>query len=195
MHIRASLCVVTFGLALSLAACASSGPDTVTEGEVRERNIDIDAQGESLLLRTTEELSVRVDTVDVAVDRMWGAVAAVYDTLGIGLTTINSEARIMGAQNIRVRGDLAGTRISQLFRCGVRVTGQIADEYDVHVTSLTQIEEAVDGRSVVSTHARAYALPGGYSSNAINCSSRGELERRILNRLLWVTTGVGGPTG
>lgn len=193
MRIRASLFIVTFGLVLLLASCASSGPDSVSEGAVQERRIDIDAQGESLILRTTEELSVHVDTVDVAVDRLWAAMPVVYDSLGIGLTTINAAARVMGAQNVRVRGDLGGTRISQLFRCGVRVTGQIADQYDVHVTSLTQVEEAVDGRTVVSTHARAYALPGGYTSNAIRCSSRGELESRILNRLLWETSGAGGP--
>lgn len=176
--------------ALLLSACGTSGPDSLSDRpRTQDRDIDLDVEGD-LILRTTEELTVRVDTVDVPAERLWREVPAVYDALGIGITAVNTEARILGGENVRVRGDVGGTRVSRLLRCGVRVTGQIADEYDVYLTSLTQVE-ALERRSVVSTHVRAHALPGGYTSNAVRCASRGELERRILNRLIWEATGVG----
>lgn len=190
MRTALTLCTV-----LVLAACGTSGPGSLSDQpRTREQNIDLDVQGD-LILRTTEELTVRVDTVDVPADRLWRHLPAVYDSLGVGISAVNAEARILGVEHTRVRGQVGGTRVSRLLRCGVSVTGDIADEYEIHLTSLTQIE-ADGGRSVVSTHVRAYALPGGYTSNAVRCASRGELEQRILNRLMWEATGVGGaPNG
>lgn len=185
------LCV---GTSAVFGACASSGQGSLDRNRPSpQRTVQLDATGD-VLLRTTEELTVRVDTVALAAEEAWAHLPAVFDALEIPITEVNADARLLGGTNVRVRGRIAGERLSRVFNCGAGNTGRVADQAYVYFTALTQVEP-LDGRSVVTTHVRAHALPGGYTSNAIRCSSRGELEKRIRNRLVWETTGVGDEPG
>ena len=150
-----------------------------------ERSVRIGFESGELALRTTEERHVLVDTVDFGPDESWAFLPLVFDDLEVPVTMVNGEAKLLGAVETRVRSRLGQHRLSRLLRCGSRPTGPVADQYEVYLTAVTQIEALDDGRSLVVTHVAAKALPGGYSGNAIRCATTGRLERAIVGRLMW----------
>lgn len=185
-------------LALLSLACASSSTEAPRPGQ-QETNLNVQmrsGQG-SLNLRTSDEVDVVHDTVPGEAGDLFSLLPAVYDELGVPITSVNPAATTLGALQVRARGDFAGERISRWFDCGTSITGDIADQRQINVTVLTQVESLESaGGSGVSTHVRAYATQAGRSGNRTDCQSRGRLERRINNALgLRASQGSSGDGG
>lgn len=173
------LAVLTAGL--GFAACASSGGDMPSSGTTEVYNqLQTDYGVRSISLRTVEDVHVRGDTLPYEGDDLFRHLAATYDEMGIPLNQVNAEARLLGAVEARMRGDLGGRPLSRYFRCGTSITGSIADQYEVYVTVVTQLESVEEGGTGVFTHARAFAVQGGRSGNEVRCATRARLEREIV---------------
>lgn len=169
---------------LGAAACASSGGDMPAGGNTSvNTQLQTDYGARSISLRTVEEVSVRTDTLRRASGELFRQLAATYDELGVPITTVNTEARLLGATEARLRRDLGGAPLSRYLRCGSTVTGSIADQYEVYLTAITQLEELETGGTGVYTHVRGFAVQGGRAGNDIRCATRGRLEREIFERL------------
>lgn len=169
---------------VGLAACASSGGSMPAEGGMDvNTQLQTDYGARSISLRTVEDVYVRHDTLERATEEIFRQVAATYDEMGIPINTVNSEARLLGAVEARLRRDLAGRPISRYFRCGTSITGDIADQYEIYVTVITQVESLEGGGEGVSSHARAFAVQGGRAGNRIRCATRARLEREIFEHL------------
>lgn len=169
---------------LGLAACASSGGDVPASGTADVYNqLQTDYGVRSISLRTVEDVYVRGDTLAYEGDDLFRHLAATYDEMGIPLNQVNAEARLLGAVEARLRGDLGGRPISRYFRCGTSITGSIADQYEVYLTVVSQLESVEGGGTGVFTHARAFAVQGGRSGNNIRCATRARLEREIAEHL------------
>jgi hypothetical protein len=187
--VRSSLAVLLRSLAvvivsLGLAACASSGGDVPVSGTADVYNqLQTDYGIRSMSLRTVEDVYVRGDTLAYEGDDLFRHLAATYDEMGIPLNEVNAENRLLGAVEARLRGDLGGRPISRYFRCGTSITGSIADQYEVYLTVITQLESVEAGGTGVFTHARAFAVQGGRSGNDIRCATRARLEREIAEHL------------
>ena len=190
MRIVAAACAV-----LLLAACASSpsGEPAPAPRNV-ERSVRVEFSSGEVALRTTEEYHVQTDTLGVSAEELWGHLAAAYDELEIPITTVNAGARLLGAVEAPVRKRLGRYMLSRLLRCGSRTSGKVANRYEVYLTAVTQIEPLGD-RSLVNTHVAARAVPGGYSGNAVRCSTTGRLERSIAGRLRWGSEMLSGEEG
>ena len=183
--------VLVFAIACSVLACGTGATRGPSEGPATvERNVRIGFEGGELALRTTEERRVQVDTVGLGPDETWAFLPLVFDDLEIPLTTVNGEAKLLGAVETRVRSRLGKHRLARLLRCGTRPTGPVADRYEVYLTAVSQVEPLEDGRSLVVTHVAAKALPGGYSGNAIRCATTGRLEQAIVGRLMWRASDI-----
>lgn len=180
-------------LALLSLACASGNPDTPEVGE-RETSLSLQMRqgGENLNLRTTSEIDVVHDTLAGDPDDLFSTLPEVYDDLGIPISSVNAEAKTLGVLETRARGDFAGERISRWLDCGGSITGNVADQREIYLTVLTQVEplEGAEG-SGVSTHLRGYAVQAGRAGNRRDCSTQGRLERRIAAELREVTEGGG----
>lgn len=173
-------------LVLLTASCASGNPEMPEPGE-RSTNLNLQmkrGEGE-LSLRTTADVSVAHDTVSGQADDLFSLLPTVYDDLEVPINSVNSAARTLGALELRVRGDFAGERASRWIDCGTSITGSIAEQRELYLTLLTQIEplEEARGRSGVSTHLKGFAVQSGRAGNRTNCSSTGRLERRIASEL------------
>lgn len=186
--------LLVVAVACAFVGCASSGGTGIPSGGSQSQNVSFrtNLQGQGFQLRTTEDIVVAVDTVAVAPDRLWPEVPAAYDALGIPITTVNAEARLIGALEARVRGRIGDERVSRYVRCGSTMTGEVADQYEVYLTSVTQVEPvtADSGRSIVSSHVKAIAQ-GGASGNTVQCATRGRLESDIRDQLLLELTRDG----
>lgn len=173
------LAVLTAGL--GFAGCASSGGDMPASGTTEVYNqLQTDYGVRSISLRTVEDVHVRGDTLAYEGDDLFRHLAATYDEMGIPLNQVNAEARLLGAVEARMKGDLGGRPLSRYFRCGTSITGDIADQYEVYVTVITQLESVEEAGTGVYTHARAFAVQGGRSGNEIRCATRARLEREIV---------------
>lgn len=182
-------------LALLAAACASGNPETPEVGE-RSTNLSIQMRkgGQNLNLRTTVQVDVVHDTISGDPGDLFSLLPAVYDEVGVPITSVNAAAKTLGALEVRVRGDFAGERVSRWIDCGTSITGNVADQREVYVTVLTQIEslEEAEGVSGVSTHLTAYAVQAGRSGNRRDCGTSSRLERRIASTLRTMAGGSGG---
>lgn len=176
------LAVIVAGL--GLAACASSGGDMPSGGTTEvNTQLQTDYGDRSITLRTTEDIYVSNDTLPEASGNLYRQLAATYDEMGIPITKVNPEANLIGAVETRLRGDLGGRPLSRYLRCGSSITGSIAEQYQVYLTVVTQVEPLETGEAGVFTHLTAIAQQGGRSGNNIRCATRGVLEREIFEHL------------
>ena len=131
-------------------------------------------------VRTTSDDRAVEATYATTTDKLWGVLPAVYDSLGIRLTTMNSAGRTLGVQNARMRRRLGGEAISRSLSCGTGITGEDnADSYDVFVTVMSAVEPRGGDRAVLRTWVQATARATGTASAPVRCGSTGWLERRI----------------
>lgn len=182
--------------ASGLSACASGGgQESITEEQrgMSSMRIDVGGLSGAFDLRYVEDITPAVDTLDAPVARVWDALPGAYVELDIPLASVNPEARLLGNDGFRAQGRLGLERISQFIHCGRRMTGDIADRYEVYFTILSQVQE-VQGteRTRIVTLVDATASPSSTSGNAVRCSSRGRLEQRVLERVrARVASGAG----
>lgn len=181
---------------LSLA-CASGNPETPEVGE-RGTNLNIQMRrgGQNLNLRTTAHLDVVHDTLSGSSGDLFSLLPEVYNDLEIPISSVNTEAHALGVLEARARGDFAGERISRWLDCGTSITGNIAEQREVYITALTQVEalEEPPGVSGISVHVKGYAIQSGRAGNRTGCRSTGRLERAIIADLREMA-GRGGSGG
>jgi hypothetical protein len=172
---------ITATLLLALAACTSTPPDTAVTPTPRTVRI-VDGTGQVTQLATQSEAAASAVLVEVPADRAWPALGAAYDALGIPKSTIDSRARLLGA-NVRLRSRLGNARLSTYLDCGRAQGGPSADTYDIHLLVETRIVERELETSRVSTLVEATARPTGFAQNPVRCTTTGTLERRIIEEL------------
>ena len=173
--------------AVLVAACASassSGPTPVAappSAPPREETTRVDMGGFAAYeVRTTSDDRAVEATYTTTTDKLWTALPAVYDSLGIKLTTMNSAGRTLGVQNLRIRRRLGGEAISRSLACGTGITGEDnADSYDVLVTVMSAVEPRGGDQAVLRTWVQGTARAPGTSGGPVRCGSSGWLERRI----------------
>lgn len=182
VRILRSLVVLLVGP--GVAACASSGgamaPDRPAVTNIGFQASDTDPA--RIHLWTVEDIDVRSDTLVAAEGDVYRYVVAAYNELGIPLNEVRPDNRLIGAESARVRGALKGTRLSTYLRCGTNITGDVADQYDVYITALSQVQPLQQG-AAVHTYVQGFAVQGATSTNRIRCASSGRLEREILEHL------------
>jgi hypothetical protein len=122
--------------------------------------------------------------VDLPAERTWALLPVAYDALGLPLSLVDPQHRVLGAGKVRAQGRLAGTWLSRYVECGTAVTGlPNADSFVVTLDVQTQVTSSGDGaRAGLATAVQASGRPANVASNnAVNCVSTGALERRIAD--------------
>lgn len=182
--------VVLFSL-----ACASGKAGTPEAGE-RGTNLNLQMRrgGPNMNLRTIANVDVVHDTLSGRPDDLFSLLPEVYNDLGVPISSVNAEAQALGALEVRARGDFAGDRVSRWLDCGTSITGDIADQREIYVTALTQVEalEEAPGVSGISVHVTGYSVPSGVSGNRTGCRATGRLERAIIAHLRELAGGGQG---
>ena len=166
--------------ALSLAACASQPVSTLV-GEQPPRREFVAVGDEVVRLEPSVARTLHEDLA-LTVDQAWGALPLAYEALGLSLTTLDSEQRRVGAGGQRVQGRLKGAWMSRYVDCGTAANGlPHADAYAVTLDVLSQVEGRADvAAASVSTTVKAVGRPASVSSsNFVNCTTTGALERRV----------------
>jgi hypothetical protein len=187
------LTILTLGAATLFAACAAAGPSDGTHRGTPTTTVVQTGAGEYELTMTPETHTsshwVRAPREDV-----WAALPEVYADLGISPETIVSERWLVGNRDVRVRR-IAGERPARFLDCGTNPIGAPnANTATIHLEITTRLQGIGDGTEVATTLVgRARPRTGG--SSEVQCTTTGQLEALIAERLEEQTAGTGGSQG
>jgi hypothetical protein len=164
------------GVALVAASgCATRGdPDTIV---VRE---PYDAVLADLLGRQAEtDAGLVRDSIAAPAERVRAALVTAFRDAGIPVEIENAATGQVANPQFRAGRQLAGTRLSQLLRCGETLTGSRADTDRVVMAVVSSVKPLGAGASLVETRVIALATDTSGTGGRSVCYSTGELERRL----------------
>jgi hypothetical protein len=168
--------------ATGCASGASAPPQDAVQIQESARVVTPGSGTSSIVqTRTTSEDFVRTSSVPGAPDRLWPALAGVFDELKLRVTLRNDASRQLGSQGQRVRGAIGGTRLSLMFSCGAAAGGgQAADSYELTIDVTSQVMSGPTAQeSSLRSFATAVARPMSTSGEPVRCMSTGRLEEKI----------------
>lgn len=166
------------------SACATTqgGAEQAASQGRRVETVSVgSSQGGALSAVEVETGAAIVDSV-VAVSPVaaWAALPAVFETLGVEATTVDTRARAMGNERFTA-SRLEGRSLSDYIDCGTSFGRARADQYQVTMQILVQVGRDPSGGTRLRTLLDAYAQPRDVSGNAYHCASTGRLERRVAD--------------
>lgn len=165
-------------VALAAAACApaASSPRPTPAGPPPSLTVT----STEVTVRLSENAGVAPLRLDAPLERVWEALPAVYETLGIPVEVNDASTRTYGTRRYTY-GRLGGKRTMDYVRCGHQGAGPSAvSSYRVRVTIVSSVGPAPDEKSVLATEVTGVAMPvDGTSTGAVRCVTTGDLERRI----------------
>ena len=174
----------SFALAIGLTAataCASGGTGVPT-GAPSSQSIGIVGPTGTVSMATAGRNEANVQTLPFTPDAVWRILPAVFDSLGIPVSTLDPVKRSIGNTGFAARRRLKNTPLSRFFDCGQTQLGPNADDYDMRLTVISEVHPS-EGGTTVTTVVEASARPVNYAQEYSNCPSRGALEQRIIDVL------------
>lgn len=178
-----ALCLVVIA-----SACASqtgantppgSGPATVYENTrvasngTSDASMDRDVQSTKFVSSTT---------IAKPLDAVWGALPDIWATLGLTIDGISTKDHRLQSGVIRVRRQLAKVNLSRYVDCGRTTIGPNADSYFIAL-KIETVLSGKDGAVLVQSAMQATGEGTGNGGQTMRCSSTGELENRIAERI------------
>jgi hypothetical protein len=177
-------------LLLAVSACASSGPRPAPGPATQTVRI-VDSTGRVVQLAVDPRGTAGTAPLEMSVEEAWRSLLRAYDAIGLSITSMDNRVYSVAA-NMRLRGRLGTTRLSQYLDCGRSQGGPSADTYDVHMEVQSRLVRAGDATTTLTTHVEASARPAALTGAPLRCASTGTLERRLVHELHlhWRATGL-----
>jgi hypothetical protein len=135
--------------------------------------------GSSNTLATVSSASESERTVTAPVERVWQVLPAVYEELGIPVTTLVDAERLVGNDAMKVRRRLGSTPMQRYLDCGGTGGAPNAETYEITMSVMTKLHDLGQGLTAVVTRLEASAV-SPFGGNSVACGSTGNLERRML---------------
>lgn len=161
-----------------LAACATSPNQPA--GSAREQTVRVVGASGATQISTTVTARPSVATLDMPLDQVWRALSGAYASVGIEIALTDPARGVLGNPGFRARRRLGDAPISRYLDCGRAQGAPSADTYEVHFSVLSEVQQESPDHTIVTTNVDATAKPVNYPGESVRCSSKGELETRIL---------------
>lgn len=133
-------------------------------------------------IEITNEAGLGVRTIEVAAETVWGVVGGVYAQLDIPVEQSDPRAMQIGNPGYTARR-VERDRMNTFVDCGHDLAGPLANQYDITLAVATRLAAKGPESTQIVTMVDAYGRPRAVSGNTIHCQSRGELEKRIAQRI------------
>jgi hypothetical protein len=161
----------------ALCACASTG-STREDAPASPQTMRVGGRAGATIVA---EAVPNVTKVPYTVEQVWRALPAVYEALAIPTALLDSKAHVISNQGSKVRQRLGKVPLSRYIECGTTQIGPNAETYDVQLSVVTRVDaDPPSGGAKISTTVDAAAKPVAFSQEYSRCSSKGELETRIV---------------
>jgi hypothetical protein len=171
--------------AVLLSACASSQQGTTSAPPPTEQTVHVatatGATGSTMSMTQGDDPSQR--TVAASAARVWDALPAVYQSLGLPITDRNVQSQSIGTTSFKVRRRLGDAPLSRYLDCGDTQGSPSANSYEVVLSVNTRLAPAAGDSTNVSTTVTAQARPVFVSGEYVNCGSTRALEKRFFDIL------------
>jgi hypothetical protein len=121
-------------------------------------------------------------TIDVAFapDQVWSILPAIYDSLGIPVSSIDPSRRIIGNPGFKVHQRLGKTSLGRYIDCGRTQGFPSADSYDIYLSITTHVQSGkTQSSTTLSTMLEAAGRPMAFAGEYTRCGSLGNLESAI----------------
>lgn len=162
---------------LLLAACAGSGGTASPEpGRESVRIVD---NGGAVQMTTYHNEGWVTHELPAAVAAVWSVLPAVYDSLGIPITTRDVARHTIGNGGLRARGRLGKVALQRYLDCGSTQGGPNAETYEIHFVISTQVLPGANDGSRLSNSVEAEARPVNFASDWVRCTSKSTLEKAM----------------
>ena len=171
----------SFALALvagaSVAACAPPSANPTPESSTEVIRVPAGAG----MGTATQMTSAAPNVVTVAkpLNNVWLAMAGVYDSLQIPLTTLDPTTHSIGNGDLQLRRRLGNTAIREYLNCGTTQGVANADSYDIRMSVMSKLAAAPGGGTVITTTVQGMGRPISTSGDYLRCSTTGSLEIRL----------------
>jgi hypothetical protein len=177
MRRGALLCTIVF-----LAGCASGGGPASAPASQTMRVVG-PSSTEAIALSGGPETSTS-RSLPYSVEKIWRALPAVLDSLGIPIETMDPAKRVIGNTGFKVHSRLKNVALSRYVDCGNSTgIGPNADNYEVHMVFLATVQPAQGNSSQVSLTFEAAAKPVNFAQDYSQCGSKAVLEGRVFDLL------------
>ncbi len=180
-HRRAAV-LLTLPAALAWSGCASHQPPPPSSATTQERT-RLDASNARYDFETTSRATVVERRIAAPIERVWSVLPTVFDSLGIPMGLADSRTHVYGNRAFKAQRQLAGMRLSRLVDCGRSATGFNADRYQVTLSVVITLATAPDGSTSAYIAVEGRATDPGVSGDPVRCSTTGQLEDVIAERL------------
>lgn len=138
------------------------------------------ADGSGGVLRVRSD-GAKVSTLNYPLERVWRVLPSVFDSLGIPLTDLDPAQHSLGNSGMKVHKQLGKTSLVKFLDCGSGQGFPSAETYDIQMSVRTHVEPSADGGASVSTLVEAAGRPMAFAGEYVRCSTKGELESRIVD--------------
>lgn len=171
-------------LALTAAGCASGGGGGAEEDStpLPEQRRNVLRVGGYRAVEMYNEAGIGVRTLEMPAATVWGVVGGVYEQMGIPVEQADPRVMQIGNQGYTARR-IERDRMNAFVDCGSDLAGPLANQYDVTLAVVTRLTAKGEESTEILTMVDAYGRPRAVSGNPLHCQSRGELEKRIAQRI------------
>jgi hypothetical protein len=165
-----------------LAGCGTASPTLIDGDKDALHPRRVESRGSNYLFDLPAEGGVHAVEIRGTPQSVYSHVAEAYQELGIPVEVLDTNNFLIGNAAYKVRRQVGKIPMSRIVDCGFTVSGARADRDMITFDLRTQVKPAGAGNVNVETLLIAVARSTeGASSNPVNCTSRGELERQIAD--------------
>lgn len=173
--------------AMLVAGCASGGgrdvPVQAGQGARVERTRTAEgAEGSQVDYTVRTSNFVSGDVVAAPLDSVWAVLPEVWKSLGLAYEGISGKDHRLQSGQLRIRRQLGGVSLSRYIECGRTTQGPNADVYFI-VLRFETVASGKDGQVLVQSAMSVTGEPTGNGGANVRCSTLGELERRVAERV------------
>jgi hypothetical protein len=163
-------------LLVGVVGCASTSASK--SGDFGGSSVQGGARGINMVA-TTDVNSV---LINAPVEKAWVALQEAYTTLGIPVTELNQQSRLIGNNAYRVRRRIGDVPTMRALDCGGDSGMPNAETYQLLLTVKSRIIPNDAGGSVVQTTLEGTGKNATTAASSdVRCSSMGALEKRIAD--------------
>lgn len=168
---------------VALSGCASSNAAPGSASSETARVVGSMGEGTVHAISTGSTPIAGTSTIAAPADKLWRALPAIYDSLGIPRSVIDASSRLIGNRGLQIRRQLGNVRLSKYIDCGSPQARPSADFYDVNLSVVTQLEVIAPGDTKVMTTVDAMGRPVSFTGEYVRCATTGEIEAKISKML------------
>jgi hypothetical protein len=175
-----------------MIACASSGTTSGSGSDIAQPSEHVVATDNHGSYRTTVAPNAKA-VIPAAPGRVFDAMKAVYDELGVTLTTNDPSTGRLGNASFFKTRKLGTEPISTYLNCGDSFAGGVAaDNYRVYMSLVSAVRPDGTGGSEIETAFSAQAQNmEGTQGDRVACGTTGRLEERIRQGVLKKVAAAG----